>query len=212
MSRVAGRIADAVGTGEVVDIVYDGGSQPGTRREIVVLAFDGLHVSARCMATNETRTFRVDRMRLPEEVPGAPLYKRGSSGYGATFRQAIDVALGRMATGGYVVVRESTRVRLHRLGGNGKPIRRVEVEIAERGTLRRSWRVSGPTRNKLSYARLDRAVAAFLEEGAAAGIPVSGMPTVDDGPRQVQSAPVQRLPLPQPAPGLAARLWRWLSG
>lgn len=54
----------AVGTGEIISIAYHGGSQPGTRRDIVVLRVDEDRVFARCLDAGGFRLFLFDRMAI----------------------------------------------------------------------------------------------------------------------------------------------------
>ncbi|MFN3625829.1 MAG: hypothetical protein ACK4TP_17435 [Hyphomicrobium sp.] len=72
-----GRLKDAAGTGEIVDIVYAGGTQPGTRREITVRAVEGEMLKACCLATGMPKTFRIDRLELWDGDPRVPVYDVG---------------------------------------------------------------------------------------------------------------------------------------
>ncbi|MBN9602670.1 MAG: hypothetical protein J0G33_07045 [Afipia felis] len=71
------RFSAAIGTGEILRIVYDGGSSPGSVRDILALAIlpDG-KVRAKCLTTGQAKTFILEKMRLRENaeetyVPGA---------------------------------------------------------------------------------------------------------------------------------------------
>lgn len=68
------RLKDAAGTGEILDIVYAGGTQPGTRREITVRAIDGEMLKACCLATGMSKTFRIDRLEVWDGDPRVPIY------------------------------------------------------------------------------------------------------------------------------------------
>ncbi len=68
-------LQDAVVTGEIVEILYFGGTQPGTRRDINPRIVDAPHVQAMCLENNAYRTFRIDRMLIAEGVyRSAPKY------------------------------------------------------------------------------------------------------------------------------------------
>ncbi len=71
------RFSAAIGTGEILRIVYDGGSSPGSVRDILALAVlaDG-KVRAKCLTTGQAKVFILEKMRLREDanetyVPGA---------------------------------------------------------------------------------------------------------------------------------------------
>ncbi|RBO83417.1 hypothetical protein [Marinomonas aquiplantarum] len=53
-------------TGEVFEIIYHGGSSPGSRRTIMPLKVDKYTVYAKCFASDEEKTFRFDNMELAE--------------------------------------------------------------------------------------------------------------------------------------------------
>ena len=71
------RLIDAASAGEVLDIVYLGGSRPGTSRQILPRAVYfsvgfGYYVEAYDYRRKEGRTFRVDRIQLLGEPASAP--------------------------------------------------------------------------------------------------------------------------------------------
>lgn len=63
-------------TGEIIEIVYWGGTQPGTRRDLYAIKLNPPLVLARCLENNELRSFRIDRMVLVDETNrDAPRYQ-----------------------------------------------------------------------------------------------------------------------------------------
>jgi hypothetical protein len=58
----------AVGTGEVLRVRYAGGSQPNTVRDLQILSVDETYISAVCLATGTTKTYRVDRAEIVVET------------------------------------------------------------------------------------------------------------------------------------------------
>jgi hypothetical protein len=58
------RLKEAITTGEVLLIKYHGGSQPGTTREIHPISLSGDTVRARCITSNETKTFKLDKIEI----------------------------------------------------------------------------------------------------------------------------------------------------
>src|SRR4051812_27401190 len=63
------RLERAIGTGELVGIVYYGGSQPGAFREIEPLQIDGEKVWARCHTSSAEKVFSIDKIELRGPVP-----------------------------------------------------------------------------------------------------------------------------------------------
>ena len=63
------RFHAAIGTGEILRVVYDGGSSPGSIRDILALEVlsDG-KVRAKCLTTGQEKTFFLEKMRLREDA------------------------------------------------------------------------------------------------------------------------------------------------
>jgi len=60
---------EAIGTGEILSIIYHGGSQPGTTRKILPLKITGNKVRARCYTSNAVKTFVIEKIELcPDQV------------------------------------------------------------------------------------------------------------------------------------------------
>lgn len=67
-------LAESAGTGEILTIIYEGGTQPGSKREIVVRFVRSDRISAVEFATGQTKTFLLDKLHVvPEDYP-APRY------------------------------------------------------------------------------------------------------------------------------------------
>ena len=74
-SATEGALRNAAGTGEVLMVVYRGGSQPGTAREIVVrnLRRRGL-VAVHDVASDRPRTYKLDLIEVVDHGTTAPAY------------------------------------------------------------------------------------------------------------------------------------------
>lgn len=71
------RLQAAVGTGEVLRIIYYGGSQPGAVREVVPIALKEGRLWALCVADNQTKSYTLDKVALPgPDDANAPEYAR----------------------------------------------------------------------------------------------------------------------------------------
>lgn len=64
MEEIIKTLQTAIGTGELVNIIYNGGSEPGKSRMIIPIKIDGGKVRARCYVTNAVKTFNIDKMIL----------------------------------------------------------------------------------------------------------------------------------------------------
>lgn len=64
------QLQEAIGTGTILRVIYNGGSQPGTVREIIPLKIEGNRLFAKCMASNRQKTFSVDKIVFCDEKSG----------------------------------------------------------------------------------------------------------------------------------------------
>lgn len=64
MSEVRLRLKDAIETGEILGIVYFGGSQPGTYREIYPIKLEGKHFKAKCFTSDAVKIFTISRVEI----------------------------------------------------------------------------------------------------------------------------------------------------
>lgn len=69
MTTVRDFLEQAIGTGEIVGIIYHGGSQPGCFRDIVPIHIANGIVRARCYASNDVKTFALEKIELRGPVP-----------------------------------------------------------------------------------------------------------------------------------------------
>jgi hypothetical protein len=85
------KFREAIGTGEVLRIVYDGGSSPGAIRDIIALAIlDDGKVHAKCLNTLQAKTFVLSKMRLSDSaietydstIPRRPGYSNLAEAFG----------------------------------------------------------------------------------------------------------------------------------
>lgn len=68
------RLSEAIDTGEVIDIAYRGGSQPGASRKISPIQVDGDTVKARCFSSGRVKTYMVELIELIDENTDRPLF------------------------------------------------------------------------------------------------------------------------------------------
>jgi TM2 domain-containing membrane protein YozV len=74
--RIKQFITEAKTNGEIVNIAYRGGEQPGTQRQIFPLKIKGGEIRARCITSGEIKTYYISRMQLiTDDIYFAPYRK-----------------------------------------------------------------------------------------------------------------------------------------
>lgn len=68
------RLLEAKRNGEILKIIYNGGSQPGTIRAIFPLNIIDNKVVAKCLASNEKKEFVLDKIEICEDQNIIPNY------------------------------------------------------------------------------------------------------------------------------------------
>lgn len=62
------RLKEAIGTGELIGVIYHGGSQPGMYREISPVEIEGDKVRAHCHASNAEKMFSIEKIEIPDSA------------------------------------------------------------------------------------------------------------------------------------------------
>jgi hypothetical protein len=65
--KLKDKLIEASKAGEIITIVYHGGSQPGTKRDISPIRVSETEVLARCLVTEKPRTFRLSKLEIVSE-------------------------------------------------------------------------------------------------------------------------------------------------
>lgn len=68
-------LSEAISTGEIIAIVYHGGSQPGTKRQISPISISNSKVRARCLNSNETKLFFLSKIQIVSNTDSFKSYK-----------------------------------------------------------------------------------------------------------------------------------------
>lgn len=61
------RLENAIASGEILEIKYFGGSTPGKSRNISPIKIDGNNLIARCLQSNEVKTFSIEKISFSDE-------------------------------------------------------------------------------------------------------------------------------------------------
>lgn len=72
------QLKQAIGTGELLTIIYNGGSQPGSKRMIspVKISPDEKKVRARCYTSNAVKEFVIDKIVIVDNPEGETDYQK----------------------------------------------------------------------------------------------------------------------------------------
>lgn len=169
------KLADAARTGEALTVLYMGGSQPGSKRDIHVVAVEPPYVKVRDFFHSELRTYRLDRVHLVSRDHAAPAYSPLEDRRDAfeclddlarTFAPCIRAA-------GFHVEASPEGLTAHRVFKNGRPMKGVEFGIVRNekaGFGQRPYRVLSNDGDGRTYSRLDRAALTLIDAAADAGV------------------------------------------
>lgn len=126
-------LRQAAASGEVLRIVYHGGSQPGTVRAISPVTVAATEVQARDLATGIVKTFKLKKVELAGAESAAPEYDPGmQSGldHGASLREVFVDKLADLHALGWHVELADEAVSVHRYFKNGKPRKGADVSLS----------------------------------------------------------------------------------
>jgi hypothetical protein len=117
-------LIEAIETGEIINIIYHGGSEPGASRMISPIRIDGDIVMARCTVTNKVKGFSLSKLELAngdqqtytglhprEEVPIEP----------DSFLDGIKPYLPELSLLGWTLDLNEEGIGLYECFKNGKP-------------------------------------------------------------------------------------------
>ena len=184
---------EAIKNGEILSVVYAGGQQPGTLREIQPLDIDESHLHAICLATRERKTYRLDALtvisvaeraatKFPAYDPKFKVQHRFS-----TIAQIESAVHAKLVAWGWVIAMEAQEedqfLCLHAVFKNGKVKKGPSVSLfyspmtydlmsddngnPVKRNIRKSprpWTVRSAARpNAVAYGDPDKAVAFFLD-------------------------------------------------
>jgi hypothetical protein len=184
------RLQEAIEAGEVLKIIYQGGSQPGTLRAIAPINIEGKKVRARCFNSNSFKLFAIDKIIIIEgevqtkaikwqlNVKQIPHYE--------SIIALIEEKRAFLSGFGWHIESNSNCLSLHRQSKNGKPLKGSDVSIDyeentddcgfilvvgldseshEENMIKRQrpWIVRGTNMVTKTFGSLDKAAEVFLE-------------------------------------------------
>lgn len=187
------RLEAAIGTGEIIRIIYHAGSRPGSAREIAPIAINGTKVRARCYASNAVKEFNLDKIEL---VTAPPTERIDAVAYGdavpplpkwTTLQEFAAAVTPELEAAGWHVtyvpgdesqaleLRDRTKLgkwrkhpvaglRYERLAYDAVATPEGTVELQKTGLRARPWTVHVKDHQSAAFANLERAVSVFLSK------------------------------------------------
>lgn len=183
---IEARLRQAIAAGEVLKITYQGGSQPGSAREIAPMGIHGNKVMARCFTSNAIKQFNLEKITILEGNTEALTENWRADALAVARYNSLETFLEESKTElvdlGWHVEHTDASVSLHRRRKNGTPLKGYDVWIlyeeyaydsvlgldgqVHKENLRkrqRPWTVRGKDQETKSFGALDKAAELFME-------------------------------------------------
>lgn len=179
------RLKEAIGTGEILKVIYQGGSQPGSLREISPISIKDGKVRARCFSSNAVKLFVLEKIEIVESEGEreADKWQPGlkPTAHYQSIRTLLEEKRDFLASLGWYIENDSASLSLHRRFKNGKPLKGSDVSLdyeeytcdlvagdgevheENRRKRQRPWTVRGKNKNTRTFGSLDKAAEVFLE-------------------------------------------------
>ena len=180
------RLQEAIDAAEIVRIIYNGGSQPGTLRDIAPMSISNGKVRARCINSNTVKSFMVELIQVVDGKENPKTTEWSPNAKPTTQYEFLSEVLEKeknLLSGlGWHIENDRNRISLHRRFKNGNPMKGSDVSLdyeaftydsvlgpdgelheENRRKRQRPWSVRGKNKHTNSYASLDKAAKLFIE-------------------------------------------------
>ena len=125
MSDKMALFRESIETGEIVDIIYSGGSQPGTVRGVQPRKVEGNHLWAFDTSVNKVKQFIIDKIEIfvAEKNKGITKYDPSKKPVPEpeTLTDAIKPYLNELENSGFHLIFNDDSITIHDYFKNGKP-------------------------------------------------------------------------------------------
>jgi len=74
LEQIKEKLQEAMYSGEIIPVIYHGGSYPGAERMIFPVRIDNRGIWAQCIASDRVKRFLFEKIELPENANQAPAY------------------------------------------------------------------------------------------------------------------------------------------
>lgn len=163
METIKKILEDAIGTGEIITIIYHGGSEPGTSRMISPIKVDNGIVRARCLTTNKVKGFSIDKIELSasDKVDYTGQHKEPEEP--KSLSEGIEPFLNELVEQGWIIQQDEDAVCLFERFKNGKPKKQPKLYLIYYRDPDTDKRFQKPwTTCGLAFKYFNRAVDKFM--------------------------------------------------
>lgn len=177
-------LENAIATKEKVNIIYLGGSKPGSSRSIAPISINNVRVRAKCYSSNSVKYFDIKKIQLPDSSLDSPVHyddyiEKKYETIHDIFHDFCALYPNTSLTCDY----NETSIYIfgYAKKGKRKHKRSISIEYSRRApdalsfrinanfemeyyeSKTRPWRVSGTRGNAVTYSDLHRAAIAFFK-------------------------------------------------
>lgn len=180
-----GRLREAIESGEVLKVIYHGGSQPGSLREISPIRIKNGKVSARCFTSSAVKSFAIGKIVIVEgeTQPTAAEWQPGivrPEQYGS-ISELLENQKAFLMQLGWHIEHDNNYLSIHRRLKTGNPLKGSDVslhyeeytydlvvgvdgELHEENMRKRQrpWTVRGKNQDTKTYSHIDKAAEVFM--------------------------------------------------
>lgn len=166
------RLREAAKSNATINIVYHGGSHPGSVRQVIPQRITPTEVSAYCVSSKRLKVFKIAKIEIPPSDSSAPEYQPeaplGMAPEEALqFVDAMQPVAESLRGIGWHVELHNTGISVHRMLKNGKLKKSAEAGIIIRDVENRPFYVFGPDLAVAhTFSDIDKAVKLFLRQAA----------------------------------------------
>lgn len=142
-------LLEAITTGEIITITYNGGSQPGTKRQISPINISNSMVRATCLNSNETKLFSLSKIQIVSNTDSFKSYNPNLQKPAADEPCNLSEILSKhidefKALGFHLEIRENYAA-VYRILENGDIVETPDVTVAKTDeNKKRPWTVTSP--------------------------------------------------------------------
>ena len=153
-----------------VVLIYNGGSQPGTARELEPLHIAGDELRARDLATGLPKTYKIERFDLPESGDVPKAYEpnlREKAASPATVEQLVAHRKPELEAMGWHVRLGENEITVYKFFKNGKPQKGAKAGVLyyPQDSPSRPFYVFGPgLASARTFGHVEKAVLLFLSQ------------------------------------------------
>ena len=163
------KLSEAIETGEILSVIYHGGSQPGSVRQLSPIKVTSREVRARDVSSNAVKTFLVAKMELIGSILTTKQYDPNvinGNVEPASIEEAFQNQVEKLKGIGWHVELEKDSISLHSYFKNGKVRKGADVGITKYDeNPSRPFYVYGPSlASARTFGKLSSAIELFNEE------------------------------------------------